>query len=454
MRPLVLAVLCCSVVGLAGVAVVAGAPPPSQVCGVCGPGIGDDAALEGATGHGTLDVYVDETGDSRWSARIPVTPGAAERYRENATALEAAVDGAWGRYHAAAGDVRAVESSLDRNVVVVNYTVNGLARRGVGDTWVVDYFATGTSRTHYERVAERVTIHTPDGTVVTNRIPGAEVDDNTATWTGENERSGGDDFGEQLYLTYGTGGVFDTANGYATIGLAVGPGVLVRAVSIGIVPGVMIGLVGAFVGRGSIGDRTSFARTVVDETAARLGLQDAPLGSRSLEESIVAVGAIGAIVLLLFGAVRTGSALSPGAVVLSSLGFGYALIGVTVSRIGDRLEMRGLVGLVVIATIAAAGYTRLLAGPVVYPLPLVFGFATGLCLPIGFAFERGRTPIGLLGVIALVPSAGIALVYPMTTAHVWNVAIGVLLFLPWIAVVALFGTPLALLGRQLGTSRK
>ncbi|MFC6768056.1 hypothetical protein ACFQE6_24575, partial [Natrinema soli] len=77
--------LCCSLVGVAGVTAVAGAPPPSQFCGVCGPGIANDAEITGATEHGTLDVYVDEAGDSQWVARVPVNASAAERYRSNAT---------------------------------------------------------------------------------------------------------------------------------------------------------------------------------------------------------------------------------------------------------------------------------------------------------------------------------------------------------------------------------
>ncbi|WP_254523327.1 hypothetical protein [Natrinema caseinilyticum] len=442
-----LALCCCVAVGLTGVAGVAGAPPPSQICGVCGPGIANDAEIAGATGHGTLDIYIDETGDSRWSARVPINASAVERYRTNASALAAAVDDAWARYHAADGDVGSVDPSLRDDTVVVNYTVTDVARRGVGDAWIVDYFATGTSPTRYEVVADRVTIHSPDGTVVTNRIPLADVDGNTATWTNETERDWGEDFDDQTYVTYGSDGVVGTASGYATIGLADGPAVLVRGLANGLIPGALIGLAGVAIGRAGGG------RPAVDAVASRLGFRDVSTGVPTLERLLVGVGVLGAVGILVVDALTTSRALTHGAVVLSSLGVGYALLGATAARIGDRLHTRGLVGLAALATLTAAGYTLLLTGALAYPLPLLFGFATALFLPIGFAFERDRTPIGLLAVVALVPTGAIVLVYPMSALDFWTIAFGTLLFLPWVAVVALFGAPLALLGRRLATAR-
>ncbi|PGF15088.1 hypothetical protein CP556_02405 [Natrinema sp. CBA1119] len=420
--------LCCSLIGVAGVTAVAGAPPPSQLCGVCGPGVANDAEIAGATGHGTLDVYVDEAGDSRWVARVPVNESAAERYRSNASALEAAVGDAWARYHVADGDVRAVESRLDGETVVVTYAVDDVARRGVGEQWIVDYFATGTSPTRYQLVAERMTIHAPDGTEITNRIPGAEIDGNAATWTNGTERGADGDFGEQTRATYGSGGVLGTASGYATIGLDVGPTALSHGVSGGLVPGLLIGIVGIAI------TRIDWGVTDFDAT--------------TLERLIVAVGSIGAVGFLVVGAVSTGDGLAPGPVALASLGIGYALLGSAARRVGGRLETRGFVGLSVLATVAAAGVTLLLAGPPVYAFPALFGLATALCLPIGHAAERGRTAVALIAVAALTPIAAIAAVAPVSVFG-YGPAIYGLLLLPWVASVAAFGYPLALLGRRL-----
>ncbi|WP_226005761.1 hypothetical protein [Natrinema salinisoli] len=435
---LVFALCCCAALGVAGVTAVAGAPPPMQLCGVCGPGVANDAEITGATGQGTLDIYVDEAGDSRWHARVPVNESAAERYRTNETALEAAVDDAWAWSHAAEGDVRAVEPTLEGDTVVVNYTVADVAKRGVGDTWLLDYFMTGTSTARYEVVAERVTIHTPDGTTITNRVSDADVDGNAATWTG-------DEFDDQTSVTYGSGGVLDIARGYATIGLEVGPTALVNGVAVGFVPGVLIGLLGVVIGRGTAG------RAAYDATAGRLGLQRPTVDGVTLDRLIVAVGIVGAVGLLVFGAVTTSRTFPPGAVALSSLGVGYALLGALTSRFGARFETRGLVGLALLATITAAGYTGLFAAAVLSPWVFLFGFATALFVPIGYAFERGRRPVALLAAVAILPSTVLALGGPVRV-NVMTGVIVILVLFPWFVVLALFGSPLAVLGRRLATT--
>ncbi|WP_226481541.1 hypothetical protein [Natrinema amylolyticum] len=421
-HPAVVIVLC-SLLGVVGVAAVAGAPPPEQLCGVCGPSTANDAEIAGATDRGTLDIYIDDTGDSQWRARVPVNASAAERYRTNATALEAAVDDAWARSHAADNDVRTVESSVAGDTVVVNYTVDDIAERGVGDAWIVDYFATGTSPARYELAADRVTLHAPEGTVVTNDPAYATVDGDTVTWTPE-----GNDFDDQTYVVYGSDGVRGTASGYATLGLEIGPTALAHGASGGFVPAVLIGLTGIAIGR------TDLGRDAFD--------------AATLERLIAAVGAVGAGGFLVVGAASTGAGLAPGAVALAALGVGYALLGSGARRLGGRLETRGLIGLSVLATVVAAGFAFAIAGPPVYPFPLLFGLATALCLPIGYAFERGRTPIGLIAVVALTPMSAIAVIAPVSVFG-YGAAVYGLLLLPWVASVAAFGYPLALLGRLL-----
>jgi hypothetical protein len=431
LRP-ALVLLCCGLVGLTGVVAVAGAPPPSQLCGVCGPGIADDSELTGATGPGTLDVYVDGDGDSLWHARIPVTDAAADRYRADATALEAAVDDAWARYHAADGDVRTVDATLEGSAVVVNYTVDDVAERGVGDAWIVDYFAVGPGTTRYRMAADRVTIHAPAETVVTNRPAHATVDGNAATWTRGEGAAG--DFDEQTYVTYGESGVLGTASGYATVGLAVGPPALVRGLVVGVVPGALIGLVGAATGR------TRWGCDAVD--------------CATLERLIVAAGAVGAVGFLGVGAAATGGRLPPGAASLAALGFGYALLGVAAARLGPELGTRGLLGLAVAATAVAGVVGRLLAGPAVYGPALPFGLATALFLPIGHAFERGKRPFVPLSAAALAPIVAAAIAVPTLRLSSWHVVLAVLLLLPWAGVVAAFGYPLALVGRRLAVDRR
>lgn len=420
-------ILCCCLVALAGLTAVVAAPPPAPLCGVCGSGV-EDIGVSGTDGPGTLDIYVDDTGDSLWHARVPVTESAAERYRANATALEAAVDDAWPRYHVADGDVRTVETGIETGTVVVNYTVDDVARRGVGDSWLLDYFHEKGPTTNYDQQARRVTIHTPDGTVVTNRPADATVDGNAATWTTDGPDSRESGFDDAVYVTYGDDGLLGTASGHATIGLEVGPTALDHGIRGGFVPGVLLGLVGAGIGR-------------TDWGCADF---DAP----TLERLIVGVGSIGAVGFLVVGAASTGAGIAPGAVALASLGVGYALLGSTARRFGRRLETRGLLGLSVLATLVAAGVSLSLAGPPVYAFPICFGLATALCLPIGYASERDRTPIALVTVAALTPIAALATVAPVSVFG-YGPALYGLLLLPWVAAVAAFGYPLALLGRTL-----
>ncbi len=419
--------LLCSLVGIAALSAVAAAPPPAPVCGVCGSSV-ENASVSGATGSGTLDIYVDESGDSLWHARVPVTESAAERYRTNATALEVAVDRAWPRYHVADGDIRTVETTLENETVVVNYTVDDVARRGVGESWILDYFHEKGPTTNYDQQARRVTIHTPDGTVVTNRPADATVDGNAATWRIDGADSSERGFDEAVYITYGEGGLLGTVKGHATIGLEVGPTALDYGIRGGFVPGILLGLVALGMGR------TDWGSTALD--------------AATLERLIVSVGSIGAVGFLVVGVLSTRGAIAPGAVALAGLGVGYTLLGSGARRFGDRLETRGLFGLSVLATLVAAGCSLLLAGPPVYAFPLCFGLATALCLPIGHAAERGRTPIALVAVAALTPIAALAAVAPVSVLGYGPTLYGLLL-LPWVAVVGVFGYPLALLGRHL-----
>nr|WP_137290274.1 hypothetical protein [Natronorubrum halophilum] len=422
-----LAVLCWSLVVLIGVVAVVAAPPPTHLCGVCGPGVVDDAEIDGATEPGTLDVYVDETGDSLWSARVPVTDSAADRYRSNETALEAAVDDAWFRSHAASGDVEAVESTLEDETVVVNYTVADVARPGVGESWIVDYFAAESSNTRYQLAAQRVTIHAPDGTVVTNRPRYATVDDDAATWTASAE----DDFDDQTYVTYAPSGLRGTASGYATIGLETGPAALEKGVTGGLVPGALIALAGMVVGR------VDWGRDAFDLAG--------------FERLFVAIGSIGAIGLLATSAAATGRPFTPGLGSLSALGIGYAAIGIAARRSDYRRSTRGLSALAALVTLGTGALLWLLGGPAAtFVLP--FGLATALFLPIGYAFERRSRPLVPLFLATLAAFASIAaavLLALLVSPRGFGVFVYWLMVAFWVPVVVVFGYPLALMGRRL-----
>ncbi|SEW00461.1 hypothetical protein [Natrinema salifodinae] len=424
-RPAIVALLCLvslvSLVGLAGIAVVAGAPPPIQLCGSCA------SDVPGATGPGTLDVYVDADGDSMWVERVPVTESAADRYRENAISLERTV-------REQRSPRRVVGDDADRTVVLedgtvtVTYTVDDVARPGVRDAWLFDYFANA----RYRLAGERVTVHAPEDTVVTNAPRDASVDGNAVTWTTD----GG--FGSRTYVTYGPSDspLVGTASGYATIGLEVGPAALDRGVTGGIVPAALLAVAGLAVGR-------------VDRGRDAFDLPD-------LERLLAAVGAIGAVGLVVASTAATGRPLDPGFGALSALGIGYAGLSIAARRSASRRGVRGAIGLAVLATLGT-GVLLWLLGGLSSLVVLPFGLAAALFLPLGCAAERGSNPLVAPLLTALASTAllvGAVALAALLSPSGLGIPVYWVLIAWWAVTVAAFGYPLALLGRRLAAERK
>ncbi|RKD97758.1 hypothetical protein [Halopiger aswanensis] len=415
------AIALCCLIALASAA-VAGAPPPTTLCGSCADGV------PGATEPGTLDVYVDADGDSRWIERVPVNDSTAVRYRENATALEREVDPTGTYYHVIDEDVdRAI--ALENGTVTVTYAVENVSRPGVRDTRVIDYFVLENPRDRYWLEADRVTIHSPEGTVVTNDPPGAGVDGNTATWTGESE------FGDRTYITYGSSNasaLVATASASATIGLEIGPAALEQGVRAGLVPGALLAVAGIAAGR------VDWGRDAFDLAA--------------LERLLVGVGATGAVGLVVVSTAATGRPFNPVLGALSALGVGYAALGLGVRR-GGRRSTRDVIGLAALVALSTGALLWLLGGPASLTA-LPFGLAAACFLPLGYTAERhssGIVPLAFAACAAIFLIGGaVALSLFVTPA-----GLGVFVFWfvlgGWAAIVAVFGYPLALVGRLVAT---
>ena len=446
MRPSRIAALtvCClaglALIGLTSVAVVSGAPPPTQLCGSCG------AEEVGATDPGTLDVYVDDDGDSQWVERVPVNDSAAERYEDDPAVLDRAVDDAWnsGFRHVA----NTADGPVDRTIriedgtVTVTYAVDDVARPGVRDAWIVDYFAIDGTKDRYRLAADRVTIHTPEDTVVTNSPGDASVEGNAATWAA----SGGESpaFDRRTLLTYGPSGALGTASGYATLGLEVGPTAIERGLLAGLVPAALLGVAGVAVGRIDRG------REVDRPTLQRL---------------IVGAGAIGAVALIAASAWTTGDPFTPGLGALSALGVGYAALGIAAGRwLPDRRDARAtagegtrrstrptareVTGLAIAVAFGTGALLWLLGGSVAL-LSFPFALATALFLPIGYAFERGSRPVGTILLAAIAPIAAAAFAFLFVSPRGLVLVLYAIMLLGWVLVVAVFGYPIALLGRSM-----
>ncbi|MFC4544518.1 hypothetical protein ACFO5R_21535 [Halosolutus amylolyticus] len=368
-------------VASAGLAV--GAYPPLSVCGVCD-------SIDGASDAGTLDVHVDEHGDSHWIARVPVTESAAETYRTNQTALEAAVDEGWYRYDVAIDDARNVDASIEDGTVRVAYTVADVAESGVDGGWVFDYLYAGGTRYRYDLLADRVTIHAPDGARVTNSPPNARVEDGSVTWTSD------DGIASKTYVTYGPSGVSGTLASWGTAGVVYGPLVLSHGLRAGLAPIAIVGLATVAAGRlggGRWGVAGGAGRTVGD--AGRRGLDRVCTRfDRSLDQRTLAGVAVGTAALLC-------------AVSWLAFGLGQAILLGT------------------------------------------FGVATAAFLPLGHALERDESAwrFGLLAVAA--PLAATIAFAPYYAAGLGPSLAG-LLFVPWAIGIGVVGYWLSLVGRRVG----
>ncbi|WP_306057229.1 hypothetical protein [Natronococcus wangiae] len=389
-------VTCCCILAaialLGGVVVspAAGGHPPLSVCGVCG-------SLDGATDAGTLDVHVDENGDSRWIARVPVDAAAAETYRTDPDALEAAVDDGWYRFDVADDDARDVDASVDGRTVRVAYTVPNVASPGVGDARVFDYFYLGGTQHRYDLRADRVTIHLPGDTRAATEPLNADVDDGTVTWT--NGDSGGDgDIAQKTYVPYGPAGVTGTLASWASTAVVFGPLVLEHAALAGIAPVAVLGLATVAAGRlgaGRFGTGAGIGRDVGEGGKAALeylcGRFDRSLGRRTLVAlaagSMVAVGVAG------------------------WLAFDLSLSILLVS----------------------------------------FWLAAAAFLPLGYALERGDAWRHFGALATLAPLASVTALAPYYVFGFGPWAAGAL-FLPWALGAGVVGYSLSLVGRRVAVA--
>ncbi|MFC6718418.1 hypothetical protein ACFQGT_12320 [Natrialbaceae archaeon GCM10025810] len=388
------AVLTLCLVGLAGVSVVAGAPPPKQLCDTCG------SDLEGTAGPGTLDVHVDSAGDSRWVERVPLNESAADRYRDDPDPLERAVEdqdrlGHW--RHVARDDATNRTIDVEDGTLVVTYAVEDAATSGVGDAWVFDYLYAGGTQDHYALEAERVTLHPPDGHRATNEPPNAALENGTVEWTGTD--AGGDGAPtEKTHVTYAPdgSGVAGTLESWATTAVVFGPLVLDHAIPASVVPVAVLGI--ATVTTRSVGGRLS-RRTVGRHVGER--------GRIALERLC--------------------------------------------DRLGRPLDGRTLVWFPVGAVLAAGAVVWFALGLSAALFHVPFAVAAALFLPIGYALERGDGWVRYALVAALAPVAAVVAFAPYSSPWVGPVGVG-LLYLPAALSAGTVGFALSLVGRRVGTA--
>lgn len=436
MRPPLAAFVLVSVVigaGLAGLAVAA--PPPTVLCAVC------DGDLEGATGPGTLDVYLEESGDAEWVERVPVDATAADRYRDDPEALEAAVEEAWAPSHVAGEEATAVSSDLEGDDVVVTYAVADVARPGVGDTWLVDYFYAGGTPTRYHVGGERVTIHPPDGYVVTNRPPDGHLADGAVVWDGGDPGPLASDFDSKTVVTYGPDdGIATTAASYATIAAAIGPLAVRHGVLAGVIPALVV----------SVG---ALAVTRLERAAGRLGRLHARVCGRDVDElgrRIVLVGIAGVLVAPLLGYAVAGQPLTLDSVALATGAAGYAVLGAIVRRLEGDVRTGSLLAVAVAVALGSGTVAWSVLSPAGAVVVASFVLSAAAFLPFGHAVARGRRATLAFGPVVAGPFAAAVAIAPVYVFGLSPLVYGLFL-VPTAMLVVAAGYPLSVAGRRLAT---
>ncbi|SFR93602.1 hypothetical protein SAMN05216559_1331 [Halomicrobium zhouii] len=162
------------------------APPPEDVCGVCGHEFEQTAADLGANVtvvESELDVRVAEAGSSRWTARVWVDERGAEHFAANRTLLEQTVERTYESGYTVVDNPRNLSVTLDERLVVVTFTVDDAAQRYPGGVVVFDAVASDSADGNPRLVADEVTVRGPPSTVVTHAPSGASSEGNRSVWT-------------------------------------------------------------------------------------------------------------------------------------------------------------------------------------------------------------------------------------------------------------------------------
>jgi hypothetical protein len=427
-RRRVVGALLVTVVALTLVCGAVAAPPPTKVCALC------HGEFDAATGPGTLDIHLDDEGDARWVERVPVAADAAQQYRDDPQRRADAVDDAWGRYLLVDdSEVTNRSSVVEGTTLVVTYTVEGVAERGVGETWLVTQFLGESLSTRYH-VGGEVTLHPPDGHEVTTRVPGGEHADGTVTWRGDATDDPDRALDPETVVTYGPGGFGSTLASYATLAATYGPRMLLNGLVAGILPTVTLAAGALAVARYPPTGRVLGRVTT--------GLHSA--GPRRLGRMLAGAGAVVGLVSLGVGlATRTGLLVGFGVG-----GVGYAVLALAACGLATRGGRRLLAG--TLAVTAGCGLLLLVLPVTVGWTPLVL--STGALLPVGYAAESGDGMVPPLALALAGPTLALAVVVPVYLRGGLLVLVGLLL-VPSVAGVVLAGYPLSVLGRLLVDER-
>lgn len=229
--PLLCALLVLAPAGTAAlVGSATGSPQPTPVCNFCGTQFEEAASSTNTSvivAESTAVVQVHDDGTATWTVRNRLADG-ADAFRDEPDTLDRTARALEGR-RGLPRQVTAVSARVEGDVVVITATQPDAATSHAG-LLVVEFLHDRGGEPWYVVNADRFEVRAPEGQVVTNTPPAAEVSGASAIWTGnvDEEYYDAPDLEGSPYVVFGpdrgglTGVRTAAAIGLATLPIALG----------------------------------------------------------------------------------------------------------------------------------------------------------------------------------------------------------------------------------------
>ncbi len=416
-----------------------GAHPPVPLCGGCTGGFEDAAAAHDANAtvqHSELDLRFHENGTATGEARLRVDERAADRFRENASLLDAIAhdafvtpersEGSHWASDAVVRDVERVRASVYARTVTVRFVHPDAARGGYGDVVYTDMFLRNGTVGGIELQVDRATVRGPDGYRIVRAPDG---------WGGDAINFEATD--ESWFLGYGgyvawapDAGAASYVSAAASIWTAEAttevPNVLSTSWLAAVLAGALAGVLSLLSWRFDDADWASPGRLAVGYAATAVAL----LGGTYAALAWAGLGGLGMTLL----------AAVPGVVVAA---VAAAALAVVDSNSGSPLARLPTAALYALPVLAVGSFATAVAAP---GTGVLWATAAGVVLvgTLGVATTRGTLPtIAVALALALAP---VCLAFPSLSPANFAPPFG----MGWVVLVTVLGVPLFALGRRTG----
>jgi hypothetical protein len=401
------------------------APPPQELCGICGPEFEYEAAERGVpltVEHSTATIDVDRSGTGHWHARVRIDEGSADRLAANATLRERVVTETYAHGRTVVDGPRNLQTRVENDTLVVDFDVSNVAHRSVGGVVLVDLLDPRTRRSTVQIGADELRIGGPNGTAVTRVPTGATVEDESVVWRPDDPGIG---------LSGDTGLAFAATDGplaqSATTVAFVGYGFSLAG--FGVVP---LGVLPALVLGGAVLGLRRWDHTLPRPDTGTVAI--VIVGGSAV---VAAVGAVSTVwpVVLERSLAQT----------LAAFAGLYALVAAGALAL-DCPSPRVALGWALAASAVVAAVASVVSVDALQSALLSFPVA--LWYPLGRARGRDHVVVRLVTSGLVLTPFGAAVFVGALNSPLLTLLASLLTTVPWAAGTVLFGVPLYLLGRE------